>query len=280
MLKLFKRSMLVVGALALAGFLVSGAGLSSYLRTGYKQVKSSIKSSIPIEFEIHRIQDLVAQIGPEMKQVEDLIAEEQVSIAVLNEEIARLERTTADKASEVRILRVSLDGMGGEVRVGGRTYARPFVETDLGRRLDGLKALHSLVATKNNLLQARERGLEAARTKLVSIAAERTRLETLVEQLRTELREQEALQSTCLSVKIDETKLRQAQELAEAVRYRLRVNRQKLENHGMFATAPDARVDLAPVLEEPRDIRAEVDAFFGSPAAAEADATARKLTRN
>jgi len=279
-LKLIKRSVFVVGALALAGFLVFGAGLSSYMRTGYKQVRSQIKSSIPIEFEIHLVQDLVDQIAPEMKEVQDLIAEEQVSIAALKEEIARLEGSTEGKVSEVKVLRISLDGVSGEVRLGGRVYTRAFVESDLGRRLDNLKALSSLVATKNKLLTARERGLESARSKLVSIAEERTRLETMVEQLRAELREQEALQSTCLSIRFDDSKLKQAQELAEGVRHRLRVNRQKLENQGVFQVSAAGKVDLAPVLEEPRDIRAEVDAFFGAPGPSGIATPAEKLSRN
>jgi peptidoglycan hydrolase CwlO-like protein len=279
-LKLIKRSLIVVGALGLAGFLVFGAGLSSYLRTGYKQVKSQIKSSIPIEFEIHRIEDLVEQITPEMKQVQDLVAEEQVSIAALKEEINGLEGTASGKRNEVRIIRTSLDGPDVRVRLGGKLYAREFVETDLGRRLDGLKALSSLISTKNKLLEARQRGLEAACNKLVSIAAERTRLETMVEQLRAELREQQAMQSTCLTVKIDDSKLKQAQELAERVRYRLRVNRQKLENSGVFGTAAESTIDLRPVLETPRDIRAEVDAFFADEGEAVTGATSPKLTKN
>ena len=115
--------------------------------------------------------------------------------------------------------------------------------------------------SKNRLLSSRERALDAARTKLVSINSERTRLETLVQQLKAELREQESLQSSCLSVKIDESKLKQARDLARQVKHRLAVRRKELENNGIAIQVSD--IDVKPILEKPRDIRTEVDKFFG-----------------
>jgi len=276
-LKLIKKSLIVVGVLAIAGFLIFGAGLSSYLRTGYKQVKSQIRSSIPVEFEIHRIEDLIEEITPEMKQVQHLIAEEQVSVAALKEEIGGKERSALDRSNEVKIIRASLDTPSPRIKLGGRSWSRELVENDLTRRLDTLKSLSSLIESKKRLLTARERALEAARNKLVNISTERTRLLTMVEQLRAELREQQTLQSSSLKVKIDDSKLKQAQELAQRVKTRLKVNRQKLENEGIFE-AP--KIDLKPVLVEPRDIRAEVDAFFAGKDARALDQASTAFTRN
>ena len=258
MFKFIKKTLIVSGLLLAAGFLVFGTGLSSYMRTGYKQVKKKINRSIPVEFEIHRVEDLIEQIEPEMKQVGQLIAEEQISVLELKDEINRLQANRAEKTQDVKIIRASLDGSSPQVRIGGRTYARPFVESDLGRRLACLKAAHGLIDTKNRLLASRERALEAARTKLVSINTERTHLQTLVEQLRAEMREQEALQASTLDIQIDESKLKQAQDLVKRVSRRLAVNRKMLEGQGIVVQVPQ-RVEL----EKPtRDVRAEVDEFF------------------
>jgi len=276
-LKLIKKSLIVVGVLAIAGFLIFGAGLSSYLRTGYKQVKSQIRSSIPVEFEIHRIEDLVEEISPEMHQVQQLIAEEQVAVATLKEEIDGKQRSATNRSTEVKIIRASLDSTSPRIQLGGRTWSRELVESDLTRRLDGLKALSSLIESKKRLLTARERALEAAKDKLVNISTERTRLLTIVEQLRAELREQQTLQSSSLKVKIDDSKLKQAQELAQRVKTRLKVNRQKLQNEGIFE---QPKIDLKPVLVEPRDIRAEVDAFFSGQDSRALEQASGALTRN
>lgn len=281
MFKFMKKTLVVTGILVGVGFLVFGAGLSSYMRTGYKRVKSQIKSSIPVEFEIHRVEDLIDQIGPEMKMVRRLVAEEEVSIAELGDEIGTLRKSAAEKGHEVRIIRASLSTETPVIRLAGNQYQRRFVEDDLAARLDNLKALSGLIDSKKRLQLSRERALEAARGKLVSISTERTRLETMVEQLRAELRQQEALESSCLSVKIDESKLKQARELAKQVQRRLKVKRKELESVGV--TVEVSGIDLGrEALVEPRDIRAEVDAFLAERAAPEAQALARtpQFTRN
>lgn len=281
MFKFMKKTLVVTGILVGVGFLVFGAGLSSYMRTGYKRVKSQIKSSIPVEFEIHRVEDLIDQIGPEMKMVRRLVAEEEVSIAELGDEIGALRKSAAEKGTEVRIIRASLSTETPVIRLAGNQYQRRVVEDDLAARLDNLKAMSGLIDSKKRLLLSRERALEAARGKLVSINTERTRLETMVEQLRAELRQQEALESSCLSVKIDESKLKQAGELAKQVQRRLKVKRKELESVGV--TVEVSGIDLGrQALEEPRDIRAEVDAFLAERAAQEVEAPARapQFTRN
>jgi len=259
--KILKKTLILVSILGVAGFLVFGAGLSSYMRTGYKQVKKQLKSSIPIEFEIHRIEDLIEQISPEIKEVEHQIAEEQVSIVELKSEVVHLNTAAMKKAEKVKIIRTSLNAPAPQIRRGGLVYKRDFVETDLGRRLDNLKAMHSLINTKNRLLASRERSLEAARTQLVNFNSERTRLETMVQQLRTELRELESLQSTCLKVKIDDSKLKQAQDLARKVKKSLDVKRTVLENKGINrVVVPE--INLEPAPDSRRDVCSEVDSFF------------------
>lgn len=261
MFKFLKKTLILVSILGVAGFLVFGAGLSSYMRTGYKQVKNQLKSSIPIEFEIHRIEDLIEQISPEIREVEHQIAEEQVSIAELKSEVVHLKTAAMKNAEKVKIIRTSLDAPAPRIRLGGIVYMRDFVESDLGRRLDNLKAMDSLIHTKNRLLASRERSLEAARTQLVNFNSERTRLETMVQQLRTELRELESLQSTCLNVKIDDSKLKQAQELARKVKKSLDVKRTVLENKGINrVVVPE--VNLETTLDSRRDVCSEVDSFF------------------
>lgn len=277
MCKFVKKTVIIGGILALAGFLVFGAGLSSYMRTGYKQVRSQLKSSIPIEFEIHRIEDLIEQIGPEMSDVKRLVAEEQVSIRELKQEIVSVQHTASQKSEDVKLIRTSLDTTTPRIRLGGIAYTRQHVETDLARRLDNLKALHALVDSKNRLLLSRERALDAARNKLVSINGERTRLETLVQQLRAELREQQTLESSCLNVKIDESKLKQAQELAARVQRRLAVNREILKEAGVSVDPP---IEIQREIQPVRDIRTEVDAYFANEDRPLLEEAPARLSRN
>ena len=259
MFKVMKKLLIIAGILGLTGFLIFGAGLSSYMRTGYKQVKKQLKSSIPIEFEIHRIEDLIEQITPEMKQVEQQVAEEQVSIVELKNEITHLQKLAGNKSYEVKVLRTSLSAATPKIQLGGLAYNRTFVESDLGRRLDNLKAMKSLIDTKIRLLTSREQSLDAARVHLVNFNSERTRLETMVQQLRTEVRELDSLHSACVNVKIDDSKLKQAQELAKKVQKSLDVKRKILENSGVIVLP---KIQLKPISGSPRDICKEVDEFL------------------
>lgn len=257
MFKWFRR-LLLAGLVTLAvGFLVFGTHLFSYVRTGYREARNRIRSTIPIEFEILRLEDLLEDLGPELHKVKERVAEEQVGIRHLERELQRLRQRGLTEREELRALRAALGQSTGEVRVGRLRYTRAHVEADLARRLDRIRALRGLIASKERLLQARRRALEAAKQKLARFDAERTRLAAAVEELRAELRELQTLQAGTLKVAIDESRLDEARRLADKVRTRLEVARAMLANEQVLVPAVPA-----PTPTRAEDVVAAVDAFL------------------
>ncbi len=259
----FIKKMVILGAVVGIGtYLAFGTGVGNVLRTGYKQVKNRVESSIPTEFEIHRIEDLIDQIGPEVAAVEHQVAEEQVAVAELENKITALRTMRTGKTQEIKVIRASLDGSAPRVRLGDLVYSRDHVEVDLARRLDELKADESLIDSNQRLLVARRRALDAAKTRMLTFNAERTRLKAMVQTLRAQLAEQQTLAANCIDVNLDDSKLAQARELAARVQRKLEVNRVKIANR---LGAP-AAVEVPAVKVEPtatRDVLAEVDHYLG-----------------
>lgn len=281
MFKFMRRTVILVAVVGVAGFLVFGAGLPNVIRTGYKQVKKQVESSIPTEFEIHRIEDLIEDLGPEMKQIEHLVAEEQVMIRELEGEIAQLASNREKKTNDLKVIRASLDTPTAKVHLGGLTYSRAHVKSDLIRRLDNLKALDGLIASKERLLKTRQRALESAKSRMLNFGAERTRLLAVVQSLRAELREQKSLEASALDVNIDDSRLKQAKALADKVRRKLEINKTKLENRNLAAPSVEIPAISVEPVPAPRDVVKEVDVFIRS----KSDETFRaeatpQLTRN
>ena len=75
----------VIGALGLglAGGLLFGRDAVSYVRSTAKSLRTAVKDSVPIEFELKRASDLLDDIIPEMHANIRLIAQEEVEVAAL-----------------------------------------------------------------------------------------------------------------------------------------------------------------------------------------------------
>ncbi len=94
--------------LGLLGGLLFGKDVVSYVRSSAKGVRTVVKDSVPIEFELRRARDLLEDIIPEMQANIRLIAEEEVEVAALKGEIANNREALDDEQSKIRTLRVAL----------------------------------------------------------------------------------------------------------------------------------------------------------------------------
>ena len=85
---MLKRSVIVVAGVAVVGSVLFGRDVASYVRSSAKSVRTVVKDSVPIEFELRRARDLLDEIIPEMHASIKLIAQEEVEVAGLNVNIA------------------------------------------------------------------------------------------------------------------------------------------------------------------------------------------------
>ncbi len=91
-LKTLKYGILTVACVTIVGGVVFGKDLCSYLSSGSKYLRTAAKEQVPIEFELQRARDLVNDVVPEMQANVRLVAQQEVEIAALRDEIRALDK--------------------------------------------------------------------------------------------------------------------------------------------------------------------------------------------
>ena len=108
-MKWVKLGVISVAGFGLLGGLLFGKDTISYVKSSAKGVRTAVKDTVPIEFELRRARDLLEEIIPEMQTNIRLIAEEEVEVAALKGEIAKNREGLEDEQSKIKTLRVTLE---------------------------------------------------------------------------------------------------------------------------------------------------------------------------
>jgi hypothetical protein len=124
---------LVIGGVVfiLAGGLFFGKDLISYAYSSAKSVRTAVKNSVPVEFELTRARDLLDRIIPEMHANIRLIAQEEVEIAALKADIERNSDNLAEEKQKIAKLRNALDVEQASYSFGDHKYTRADLKLDL-----------------------------------------------------------------------------------------------------------------------------------------------------
>ncbi|MGE0607311.1 MAG: hypothetical protein AB7O62_09475 [Pirellulales bacterium] len=235
-------------AVALATFFF-GRDAWSYVSTSAGWVKSSVRGSVPIEFEIERARKMVKDLVPDIRANMHVIAKEEVEIARLDRQIADGEGKLAKDRDGLMRLRDDLASAKQEFRYAGRCYTAEQVKVDLANRFERFKTCEATVASLKEIHTARQRSLEAARQKLEGMLAAKRKLEVDVENLEARMKMVEAAQTTA-EYNFDDSRLSRAKELIGDLRTRLDVAEKMVNSENAFhdeipldSAAPDHIVD-------------------------------------
>jgi hypothetical protein len=242
------------GALVLGG-LVFGSDVVSYARTGVLSAQASVRDNVPIEFELRRAADLLDEIIPEMHANLRLVAQEEVELEQLRQDIATSEEQLSAERVRVAKLRDMLDVQQASYRVSDRTYTREQVREDLSRRFERIKEAEVVLAGKQRLLGTREQALEAAVTVLQRTRSQKSLLEDRIEGLQAQHRLVQAAQVGS-RVQVDGSKLAQTEKLISDIKKRLDVAERVLAREGDFVQG--INVDVV----DEGDLLADVDAYL------------------
>lgn len=264
------RKILFAGAgVFLVGTLLFGHGLRSYIKTSAGWVKTSVKESVPLTFEIDRARQIVRDLEPEIRKNKHVIAKEEVAIEQLNQQIARSEEKLAKDRGELKRLKSDLASDKDRYEYGGRTFTVSQVKNDLANRFERFKTADATLASLREIHSARERSLDAARQKLEGMLATKRKLEVDVENLEARLKMIEVAQTTS-SYNFDDSQLSQAKELVTDLRTRLDVA-EKIIGAETTYTGEIALDDTTSsnILEQVTEYLDAADGKVGSTAAAE-----------
>lgn len=252
---MLKKTLVVAATGSLLLGLVFGR---SHVMTTLGMVKQQFRESVPIDFEIERARQMITDLRPEIEKNLRLIAQEEVEVARLEEDLETAEKRLTKDRSEIMRLKTDVDSGSEYLVYSGRRYSEREVKADLASRFTQFKTQESTTTAVHKILVARQAGLQAAREKLDIMLDAKRQLEVDVENLEARLTMVQVAQ-TSSNFKFDDSQLSRTQELFDDIGTRIEVA-EKLVNADVHF------VDRIP-LDEPeieRDIIEEIADYFGS----------------
>lgn len=254
-MKWLKRSVIVVAGLSLVGGLLFGKDVVSYVRSSAKSVRTAVKDSVPIEFELRRARDLLEEIIPEMHANIRLIAQDEVEVAALNVDITKSENFMEEEQLRIAKLRDALGRPQAQYCFGSKEYPRSYVKEDLTHRFERFRESELVLAGKRRLLTTRENSLHAAMRLLEQTRARKRMLEDKIESIASQHRLIKAA-AIGSQIQVDNSKLAQTEKLIAQIKKRLDVAERVLAHESQFVQA----IPVDAVAEE--DLLTQVDEYF------------------
>lgn len=231
--KAIKFGTLTAGVGLLAGGLVLGSDLGSYLRSSCRTVQVSIKDNIPVEFQLRRARDLLDGVGPQLHENIRRVAEQEVEIASLKGELDQSRLALVDEKHRIQTLRNCLSSAQTSFTFDGVDYTREQVEHDLGRQFAHFRESESALKSRQQLLESRQQALAAAMEAMESAKAQKATLEAQVEGLEAQYRLVQAA-SSGTEFQLDGGRLAEAQKVVGEIRKQLAVTEHVLAHEAKF----------------------------------------------
>jgi hypothetical protein len=243
--------------LALLGGVMFGTDFGSYITSSAKSVRVAVQDQVPMDFELKRARDLLDEIIPEMQANIRLIAQQEVEIAALREDVIRSDKALAEEKTRVGKLRNCLDTTQTSFAFNGLNYSREQLKEELSRRFERFREAEMVLGGKRRLLDNREKSLNAGMLVLDRTRSQKQMLENQIEAVEAQFRLVEA-SSVGSKVNIDNSKLAQTEKLIAQLKKKLDVAERVLAHEAKFT-------ESIPVggIEE-KDLLVAVDEHFAT----------------
>jgi chromosome segregation ATPase len=250
----------ILGAALTAGalYLAFGTSAPSYVRTAFHKVRHNAKGAVPVQFEIDRAHEEVANLEPAINDNKEALARAEVDVDYLDREIATIHDNLGAEKKSILALREGLEN--GSYRLAGRvSYTADEIKGELARRLDHYRNVSKILEEKETTLKARQKAVIAARQQLTNMTAQKKTLQTKIEGIEARLKMIEATQATN-EFNFDDSALARAKQSVAELEKRLDVMSRIAEMEGR-----SAETGVPFVVEPGRDVVKEVDSEFGTP---------------
>ena len=183
---MIKKTLIGGSAALLLSGLLFGTGLMSYMRTGVGYARDAVRDAVPVSVEIDRARDMIDDLQPEIAHNMKVIASEKIAVAKLQKQIEGKSDVLAD--AERDIVRLTADLQSGDTRFvyAKRTYSADQVKEDLAGRFKRFKTQRETLDKLEQMLDARERSLQAAKDRMDEMLSAKRQLEVEVENLQAQ----------------------------------------------------------------------------------------------
>ena len=252
-----KKVLLGTALSAGALFLVFGTSAPSYVRTGFHKVRHNVKDKVPVQFEIDRARDEIANLEPAIIENRENLARAEVDVEHLEREIAATRSNLAVEKRELLSLRDSVKN--GDLRLAGHVNVTTAeINAELASRYDHCMAVTRRLEDQEGTLKSRQKAVHAARQQLANLVTAKKNLAAKLEGIEAKLKMIEATQSKN-EFTFDDSALSRAKQTVSDLEKRLEVKAKMAEMEGRFSETG------LPILEPSRDVIREIDNAFGAP---------------
>lgn len=252
---MIRKSLIGGAVLAMVAGLFFGRDAFSYVSTSFGWFRQTVKSSVPVDFEIERARKMIKDLDPEIRNNMHIIAKEEVEVARLKEQLAETSKQLQKERKDIVRLQTDLDAGSSSFVYAGQCYTTKQVETDLSRRFERFKTKEATVDKLRKILDARETGLMAANEKLKGMQGAKRQLEVEVENLRARM-EMVRVAETTSNFNFDDSRLARTRDAISEISSRIDVA-EKMANANI---APSDQIKLDET--ESKNIREEVAKYF------------------
>lgn len=244
---MLKRGLIAAGGLAVLLSLVFGRDVTSYVKTTMGWVNNSVRDAVPVQFELERARKMIQGLDPEISRHKREIAREELELRKLAAQVEQDEAKLAKSWSEIETLKSDLSRGDSNFVYAGHTYTVKQVETDLTNRFERYQTREATLDKLSMILNARQRGLEAAQEKLKAMIAAKRQLEVEVENLEARLKMVEVAKASS-EFHIDDSQLSRTRQLLSDIESRIEVDAQ-------LVNADDVVLDEIPVGVQPDQVK-------------------------
>jgi chromosome segregation ATPase len=256
-----KKLLLTAVAVVAGLFILNNTRLGSYGQTAWGKIRNTAKRQVPLEFELERVKQQVAQLVPDMRKHLSSVAEEMVAIDNLREEIQVAKGNLKKQNEGVHAMMEQLKSGTERVSIGGRSYTRARLSEKLSQDVRACQRLQEEIKSREQLLDHKERALDATREQLASIRTQRGELEVEIARLEAELKSLRLAQ-TKSKVQIDDSRLAHIKASLAEIRNRMNVDKKTQELVSQFADQEEVGVE--PKAKAPADAVREAEAYLNS----------------
>lgn len=265
---MIRKLALAGGAVALLSALTVGVPVFSYARCGYDWLRGSAEDAMPVEWELKRARQMIADLRPEITDNAKRIALEKVQVERLQAQLSETEDRLAKTQGDIERLTDDLAKESDQYTYSGRTYTVAQVKQDLSHRFKRFKTRRATADKLRSMLAAREASLASAEEQMDVMLNARRQLEVEVENLQARLGALRVAQASS-GLNLDDSHLSNTRELLDQIAAKLDVEEETMVVDNTYF----GEIDLDEPSEE--NLLEEIAAYFDAePATEESDSRA------
>lgn len=255
---MFKKMILGGLVMMAAGTFVFGRGAFSYVKTVGQEIRQTVKSQVPLDFEVRRAQQVVEDLVPEIRKAMHVIAEQQVEVEALEQAVSRRDVGLKQQKEAILALRGNLAEGETQFVIAGKSYSQQQVEKDLENRFRRFRLAEETLAHEQQILTARKAALQSNEEQLATLISTKRELEAELAQLDARMRAVQAAEAVTKGTPLDDRPLNRAKSLIAELNKQLDVKERLLEAGYPGAGMIPIEQEMNPKL----DISQEVDNYF------------------